>query len=122
GPVGNLKGRITLQTGFVCLVQLAQGFLLGIFMGITLYHVLGLSGLSIVTIWYVTPLSTSVFDQGFQRVKEVDIGLDEGHDKKLRPADMLLYSWDGGLDVCVDLTGSSPLTQTGMSDFAPGRR
>ncbi|GJV25231.1 hypothetical protein Tco_1377926 [Tanacetum coccineum] len=34
---------------------------------------------------------------------------------------MLLYSWDGGLDVCVDLTGSSPLTQTGMSDFAPGR-
>ncbi|GKA07179.1 putative reverse transcriptase domain-containing protein [Tanacetum coccineum] len=52
---------------------------------------------------------------------EVDIGLDGGHDKKLRPADMLLYSWDGGLDVCVDLTGSSPLTQTGMSDFAPGR-
>ncbi|GKA66400.1 hypothetical protein Tco_0766208 [Tanacetum coccineum] len=36
-------------------------------------------------------------------------------------ADMLLYSWDGGLDVCVDLTGSSPLTQTGMTDFAPGR-
>nr|GFA07513.1 hypothetical protein [Tanacetum cinerariifolium] len=34
---------------------------------------------------------------------------------------MLLYSWDGGLDVCVDLTGSSPLTQTGMVDFIPGR-
>ncbi|GKG52126.1 hypothetical protein Tco_0547001, partial [Tanacetum coccineum] len=50
-----------------------------------------------------------------------DIGLDGGHDEKLRPADMLLYSWDGGLDVCVDLTGSSPLTQTGMTDFAPGR-
>ncbi|GKC82566.1 hypothetical protein Tco_1138283 [Tanacetum coccineum] len=27
----------------------------------------------------------------------------------------------GGLDVRVDLTGSSPLTQTGMDDFAPGR-
>ncbi|GJW48455.1 reverse transcriptase domain-containing protein [Tanacetum coccineum] len=26
-----------------------------------------------------------------------------------------------GLDVCVDLTRSSPLTQTGMSDFSPGR-
>ncbi|GKB69721.1 hypothetical protein Tco_0931133 [Tanacetum coccineum] len=39
----------------------------------------------------------------------------------LRPADMLLYSWEGGLDVCVDLTGSSPLTQTGMTDFVPGR-
>ncbi|GKC24416.1 hypothetical protein Tco_1026566 [Tanacetum coccineum] len=53
--------------------------------------------------------------------KGVDIGLDGGCDKPLRPADMLLYSWDGGLDVCVDLTGSSPLTQTGMADFVPGR-
>ncbi|GKD13691.1 hypothetical protein Tco_1198098, partial [Tanacetum coccineum] len=53
--------------------------------------------------------------------KEVDIGLDGGCDKILRPTDMLLYSWDGGLDVCVDLTGSSPLTQTGMTDFVPGR-
>ncbi|GKA11029.1 hypothetical protein Tco_0690462 [Tanacetum coccineum] len=41
-------------------------------------------------------------------IVEVDIG----RDKTLRPADMLLYSWDRGLDVCVDLTGSSPLTQT----------
>ncbi|GKA43472.1 hypothetical protein Tco_0736196, partial [Tanacetum coccineum] len=60
-------------------------------------------------------------DHAISSGKEVDIGLDGGHDKKLHPADMLLYSWDGGLDVCVDLTGSSPLTQTGMSDFAPGR-
>ncbi|GJU02522.1 hypothetical protein Tco_1112860 [Tanacetum coccineum] len=52
---------------------------------------------------------------------EVDIGLDGERDKPLRPADMSLYSWDGGLDVCVDLTGSSPLTQTGMVDFVPGR-
>ncbi|GKB54970.1 hypothetical protein Tco_0905723 [Tanacetum coccineum] len=37
-------------------------------------------------------------------------------------ADMLLYSWDEGLDVCVDLTGSSPLTQTGMVDFIPCHR
>nr|GEV43123.1 hypothetical protein [Tanacetum cinerariifolium] len=53
--------------------------------------------------------------------REVDIGLDGGCDKSLRPTDMLLYSWDGGLDVCVDLTGSSPLTQTGMVDFVSGR-
>ncbi|GJT33248.1 hypothetical protein Tco_0923667 [Tanacetum coccineum] len=39
--------------------------------------------------------------------KEVDIGLGGGRDKPLRPADMLLYSWDIGLDVFVDLTGSS---------------
>nr|GFC10167.1 hypothetical protein [Tanacetum cinerariifolium] len=37
--------------------------------------------------------------------KEVDIGLGGGCDKPLRPADMLLYSWDEGLDVCVDLMG-----------------
>ncbi|GJR07221.1 hypothetical protein Tco_0530205 [Tanacetum coccineum] len=47
--------------------------------------------------------------------------LDGGHDKPLRPADILLYSWNEGLDVCVDLTGSSPLTQTKMVDFVPGR-
>ncbi|GJX35277.1 hypothetical protein Tco_0246834, partial [Tanacetum coccineum] len=58
---------------------------------------------------------------GISAGKEVDIGLDEGRDKPLCPADILLYSWDGGLDVCVDLTGSSPLTQTGMVDFVPGR-
>ncbi|GKD53053.1 hypothetical protein Tco_1286440, partial [Tanacetum coccineum] len=42
-------------------------------------------------------------------------------DKPLRPADMLLYSWDRGLDACVDLTGSSPLTQTRMTNLVPGR-
>ncbi|GKE11927.1 hypothetical protein Tco_1415478, partial [Tanacetum coccineum] len=42
-------------------------------------------------------------------------------DKPLRPADMLLYSWDEGLDVCVDLTRCSPLTQTGMVVFVLGQ-
>ncbi|GJV24697.1 hypothetical protein Tco_1377392 [Tanacetum coccineum] len=36
--------------------------------------------------------------------KEVDIRLGGGLDKPSRLADMLLYSWDRGLDVCVDLT------------------
>ncbi|GKB50711.1 hypothetical protein Tco_0901464 [Tanacetum coccineum] len=61
------------------------------------------------------------FRSGISAGKEVDIRLSDGHDKTLHLADMLLYSWDGGLDVCVDLTGSSPLTQTGMVDFALGR-
>ncbi|GJX55421.1 putative reverse transcriptase domain-containing protein [Tanacetum coccineum] len=61
------------------------------------------------------------FRLGISAGKEVDIGLGGGCNKALRHADMLLYSWDGGLDVCVDLTGSSPLTQTGMTDFVPGR-
>ncbi|GJW21646.1 hypothetical protein Tco_0032268 [Tanacetum coccineum] len=53
--------------------------------------------------------------------KEVDIGLGEGRDKPLRPTDMLLYSWERGIDVCVDQTGSLPLMQTGMVDFMSGR-
>ncbi|GJS58737.1 hypothetical protein Tco_0653521 [Tanacetum coccineum] len=67
---------------------------------------------TLINICYCSRISTG---------KEVDIWLDRGRDKPLRPTDMLLYSWDGGLDVCVDLTGSSPLTQTGMADFIPGR-
>ncbi|GJX57446.1 hypothetical protein Tco_0287343 [Tanacetum coccineum] len=47
--------------------------------------------------------------------------LDGGLDKPLHQADMLLYSWDKGFDVCVDLARSSPLTQTRMVDFVPGR-
>nr|GEY80494.1 hypothetical protein [Tanacetum cinerariifolium] len=61
------------------------------------------------------------FRSGISAGKEVNIGLGGGCDKALRPADMLLYSWDSGFDVCVDLTGSSPLTRTGMADFVPGR-
>nr|GEV59189.1 hypothetical protein [Tanacetum cinerariifolium] len=61
------------------------------------------------------------FRSGISVGKEVDIGLDWGCDRSLRSADMLLYSWDRGLDMCVDLNGSSPLTQTGMVDFMPGR-
>ncbi|GKC72104.1 hypothetical protein Tco_1117987, partial [Tanacetum coccineum] len=61
------------------------------------------------------------YRSGISAGKEIDIGLEGGCDKPLRPADMLLYSWDGGLDVCVDLTGSSPLTQTEMTDFVPDR-
>ncbi|GJZ67283.1 reverse transcriptase domain-containing protein [Tanacetum coccineum] len=61
------------------------------------------------------------YRSGISAGKEVDIGLDGGRDKPLRPADILLYSWDGGLDVCLDLTGPSPLTQIGMIDFIPSR-
>ncbi|KAK9691330.1 hypothetical protein RND81_09G190100 [Saponaria officinalis] len=58
---------------------------------------------------------------GISAAKEVDIGLVDREGKPLLPADVLLYSWDGGKDVCVDLTGSSPLTQAGLADFRPGR-
>nr|GEV99569.1 ulp1 protease family, C-terminal catalytic domain-containing protein [Tanacetum cinerariifolium] len=57
------------------------------------------------------------FWSGISTGKEVDIRLGGGRDKPLLPANLLLYSWDKGLDICVDLTGSSPLTQTEMVDF-----
>nr|GEV00225.1 hypothetical protein [Tanacetum cinerariifolium] len=59
------------------------------------------------------------YHSGISTGKEVNIRLDKGRDEPLRPTNILLYSWDGGLDVCVDLTGSSPLTQTGLVDFVP---
>ncbi|GKA02835.1 hypothetical protein Tco_0675616 [Tanacetum coccineum] len=75
--------------------QLALGSLLGIFM--------------------------ETMSSGISADKEVDIGLGGGRDKPLCPAYKLLYSWDKWFDVCVDLTGSSLLTQTGMVDFMVGR-
>ncbi|GKG20295.1 hypothetical protein Tco_0380096, partial [Tanacetum coccineum] len=49
------------------------------------------------------------YRSGISAGKEVDIGLDGGRDKPLRPADMLLYSWDKGLDVCMEATGATLL-------------
>nr|GFA01507.1 ABC transporter A family member 9-like [Tanacetum cinerariifolium] len=65
-------------------------------------------------------LVDSCFRSGISAGKDVDIGLDGRSDKKLHLADMLLYSWDRGQYVCVDLARSSPLTKSGMIDFAPG--
>nr|GEW44827.1 auxilin-like protein [Tanacetum cinerariifolium] len=62
----------------------------------------------------------SGLEQTMNDGKEVDTELDSRHDKPLCPPDILLYSWDGGLDACVDLTRSSPLTQTELVDFVPG--
>ena len=61
------------------------------------------------------------YRSGISARKEVDIGLAGANDEALKPADVLLYSWDRGRDVCVDLTGSSPLTQSGLSHFIPWR-
>ncbi|GJU77336.1 hypothetical protein Tco_1274406 [Tanacetum coccineum] len=81
---------------------------------------IGLTSLLLKEImWCVIPLLTYVIGPGFLLVKK--FGLGGGSDKSLRRADVLLYSWDVGRDVCVDLTVSSPLTQTGMVVFVPGR-
>ncbi|GJW60508.1 zinc finger, CCHC-type containing protein [Tanacetum coccineum] len=67
----------------------------------------------------VSSAINGVFDIEISAGKEVDIGFSGGCDKPLHH--VLLYSWDGGFDVCVDLTGSSPFTQTEMVNFVLDR-
>nr|GEV60765.1 reverse transcriptase domain-containing protein [Tanacetum cinerariifolium] len=84
-------------------------------------HVVSCAGITIKH-WYNVVRDTLIeicLWSGISNGKEVYIGLGGRYDKPLHPTDMLLYSWDEGLDVCVDLTRSSPLTQTGMVDFVP---
>ncbi|KAL6544681.1 hypothetical protein OROMI_023543 [Orobanche minor] len=61
------------------------------------------------------------FWSGISAGKEDDIDLRDGSDRPLRLADLLLYACDRERDVCVHLTGSSPLTRSGMLDFVPGQ-
>nr|GEW77138.1 opie2 pol protein [Tanacetum cinerariifolium] len=100
---------------------LVQGFWLGIFMETMLYRVPVLLVLNIVITLYAIPLSTYVIVLGFQIVRKLISGWMRGAWQTITLADMFLYSWDGGLDVCVVLTGSSPLTQIRMVDFIHGR-
>ncbi|GKB92251.1 hypothetical protein Tco_0964523 [Tanacetum coccineum] len=93
--------------------------LLGIFTEIMLYYVLVLLVLSITIMLCVIPSLTYAFVRGFQLVRKLISGWMGGATNHY--VHMLLYSWDGGLDVCVDLTESSPLTQTGMTYFVPGQ-
>ncbi|GJW30403.1 hypothetical protein Tco_0047278 [Tanacetum coccineum] len=119
---GNLKWRITPLIGFGWFRSRACS---KVFMG-DIYgdHVVSCAGIVGIKHRHNVVRDTLVdicYRSGISSGKEVDIGLSGERDKSLRPADVLLYSWDGGRDVCVDLTGSSPLTQTGMVDFVPGR-
>ncbi|GKB19345.1 hypothetical protein Tco_0853268 [Tanacetum coccineum] len=99
--------------------QLAPGFLLGIHMETMVYrvHVSMLSNINIL-LCVITLLTYAILR--ISTGKEVDIELRGGSDKPLRPADMLLYSWDEALDLCVDLIEYSPLTQIWMTDFVYG--
>lgn len=53
--------------------------------------------------------------------KEAPLGFLNEEGKSLRPADLLLYNWDTGKDVCVDVTGVSPFAGGGVDVFVPGK-
>nr|GEW49199.1 hypothetical protein [Tanacetum cinerariifolium] len=120
-PCGLIKGRIIPLTGLGRLVQLVQGFFAEDIYGdhdVSCARIIGIKHRHNVV---RDTLVDICYRSGILAGKEVDIELDWGRDKPLRLADMLLYSWGEGLDVRVDLTGSSLLTQTGMVDFVPGQ-
>ncbi|KAL5708293.1 hypothetical protein ACHQM5_019103 [Ranunculus cassubicifolius] len=52
--------------------------------------------------------------------KEVSVGLSSDTGKDLRPADLLIYNWDKGKDMCLDVIGVSPFTGSGVCSFVPG--
>ncbi|GJT48966.1 hypothetical protein Tco_0975123 [Tanacetum coccineum] len=90
------------------------------FIGTTLYRAPVLLVSSIDITWCVILWSAYVSGQGFWLAKKLTLGLVE---MVTKPYVLRIFyiPCDGGLNVCVDLTGSSPLTRTGMTDFAPGR-
>lgn len=52
--------------------------------------------------------------------KEVDLGFLANNDTALRPADIFVYTWDNGSNVCLDVTGVLPFTDGGVRSFVSG--
>nr|GEV98996.1 putative reverse transcriptase domain-containing protein [Tanacetum cinerariifolium] len=52
--------------------------------------------------------------------KEAPMGFLSHDGKDLRPADLLLFNWLQGKDVCLDVTGIYPFAGTGANSWAPG--
>jgi len=53
--------------------------------------------------------------------KEVNLGFLSDQGGKLKPADLLLYSWAAGADCCVDVTVVAPFAGTGVRGFVVGK-
>ncbi|GJV80472.1 hypothetical protein Tco_1516342 [Tanacetum coccineum] len=52
--------------------------------------------------------------------KEAPMGFLSDDRRDLRPADLLLFNWIQGKDVCLDVTGISPFAGMGSNSLAPG--
>jgi len=55
---------------------------------------------------------------GIMARKEAPMGFLSEDGKDLRPADLLLFNWFRGKDVCLDVTGISPFAGMGQSSWA----
>lgn len=52
--------------------------------------------------------------------KEASLGVLYNFNKDLKPADILVYNWIDGKDVCFDVTCVSPFTTARTRNFTPG--
>ncbi|XP_026413120.1 uncharacterized protein LOC113308884 [Papaver somniferum] len=52
--------------------------------------------------------------------KEASLGFLTNSSKSAKPADVLVYNWIDGKDVCFDVTGVSPFTSARTRSFTPG--
>ncbi|GKB25017.1 hypothetical protein Tco_0864418 [Tanacetum coccineum] len=91
--------RVSPYFLFQSLVQLVQGFFAGDIYGDHAVSCVGIIGIKHRHNVVRDTLVDICYRSGISAGKEVDIGLDGGRDKPLRPVVMLFYSWDGGLDV-----------------------
>ncbi|XP_026456101.1 uncharacterized protein LOC113357055 isoform X2 [Papaver somniferum] len=58
--------------------------------------------------------------EGVPARKEVDLGFLANNGTTLRPADIFIYNWDDGHDMCFDVTGVSSFTGGGVRSFVSG--
>lgn len=62
-----------------------------------------------------------MFQVGFPAKKEADLGfMSNEQGCALCLADILVFNWDNGRDVCMDVNGVSPFTRGGSRTFQSG--
>ncbi|XP_026397562.1 uncharacterized protein LOC113292985 isoform X2 [Papaver somniferum] len=65
-------------------------------------------------------LADMCYKAGVVARKEVSLDLSSNNANSLRPADILVYNWEDGKDVCMDVTGVSPFTSARTPNFTLG--
>lgn len=70
-------------------------------------------------IWLGMVLMTC-YKGGVVARKEASLGFLTNSFKSVKPADVLVYNWIDGKDVCFDVAGVSPFTSARTRSFTPG--
>ncbi|XP_026414010.1 uncharacterized protein LOC113309718 [Papaver somniferum] len=65
-------------------------------------------------------LADMCYKAGVAARKEAVLGFLSDNATSLRPADILVYTWEDGKDVCMDIIGVSPFTSASTRDLSSG--